>query len=64
MIVVQSGEKDTGKWLTYKVNHYQDYVQEFNQEPPEIIYVGIQTNADRTHRKAEAWYSDILLSKN
>lgn len=64
MIVMQSGEKDTGRWLRYKVNHYEDYVREFQQEPPEIIYVGIQTNADRTHGKVEAWYSDIGLSKN
>ncbi|HHT9124426.1 MAG TPA: DUF3047 domain-containing protein [Candidatus Brocadiia bacterium] len=62
IIIVQSGEKDTGKWLTYKVNHYKDYIKEFGQEPPEIIYVGVQTNADRTHGNVEAWYSDIILS--
>ena len=63
MIIVQSGEKDTGKWLNYKVNHYEDYIQEFGQEPPGIIYVGFQTNADRTHGKVEAWYSDIALNR-
>lgn len=63
MIVVQSGGRDAGKWLSYKVNHYQDYKQEFGGEPPKIIYVGIQTNADRTHGKVEAWYSDILLNR-
>lgn len=63
MIVVQSGAQETGKWLSYKVNHYQDYFREFGHEPPRIIYVGIQTNADRTHGKVESWYSDILLSK-
>lgn len=63
MIVVQGGEKDTGKWLSYRVNHYQDYIKEFGQEPPEIIYVGIQTNADRTHGRVEAWYSDMFLNR-
>ncbi|MFQ5962891.1 MAG: DUF3047 domain-containing protein [Candidatus Scalinduaceae bacterium] len=63
MIIVQSGEKDAGKWLSYKVNHYEDYTQEFGEEPPVIIYVGLQTNADRTHGKVEAWYSDIVLSR-
>lgn len=62
IIIVQSGEKDTGKWLDYKVNHYQDYIKEFGQEPPKIIFVGLQTNADRTHGNVEAWYSDIFLS--
>lgn len=63
MITVQSGEKDVGKWLSYKVNHYEDYIQEFGQEPPGIFYVGIQTNADRTHGRVEAWYSDIALNR-
>ncbi len=63
MIVVQSGAQGAGKWLSYKVNHYQDYMQEFGAEPPKIIYVGIQTNADRNHGKVEAWYSNILLNK-
>ena len=63
MIVVQSGAHDAGKWLSYKVSHYQDYIKEFGEEPPKIIYVGIQTNADRTHSKVEAWYSDMLLNR-
>jgi hypothetical protein len=63
MIIVQSGERDAGKWLSYKVNHYEDYIQEFGHEPPEIYYVGIQTNADRTHGRVEAWYSDIALNR-
>ena len=63
MITVQSGGKDAGKWLSYKVNHYQDYIKVFGEEPPRIIYVGIQTNADRTHGKVEAWYSDIFLNR-
>jgi hypothetical protein len=63
MITVQSGERDAGKWLSYKVNHYVDYIQEFGHEPPEIIYVGFQTNADRTHGRVEAWYSDIVLNR-
>lgn len=62
IIIVQSGEDEVGKWLSNKVNHYKDYIQEFAQEPPEIIYVGIQTNADRTHGKVEAWYSGVFLS--
>lgn len=64
IIIMQSGEKEAGRWLDYKVNHYQDYIQEFGEEPSKIIYVGIQTNADRTHGKVEAWYSNITLMKN
>lgn len=62
VIIVQSGANDTGKWFSYKMNHLQDYLQEFGQPPPEIVYVGFQTNADRTHSKVEAWYSDVFLS--
>jgi hypothetical protein len=62
-IIVESGDKDTGKWLNYKVNHYKDYVREFGEEPLEITYVGLQTNADRSHGKVEAWYTDIALNR-
>ena len=61
MIVVESGKENVNKWLNYKVNHYSDYIQEFGQEPGEIIYVGIQTNTDRTHEKIETWYANIFL---
>ena len=62
-IIVESGDKDTGKWLKYKVNHYEDYVREFGEEPPKVTYVGIQSNADRSHGKVEAWYTDIALNR-
>ena len=55
--------QEAGKWLSYKVNHYQDYMQEFEEEPPKIIYVDIQTNADLNHGKVEAWYSDIRINR-
>jgi len=64
IIIVQSGESETGKWLNYSINHYQDYLREYGEEPPGIIYVGLQTNADRTHGKVEAWYSDISLRRS
>lgn len=63
IIIVQSGDAETGRWLNYKINHYQDYLSEFGEEPPDIIYVGLQTNADRSHGKVEAWYSDITLNR-
>lgn len=63
-IIVESGDKDTGKWLSYKVNHYKDYVREFGEEPPRVTYVGLQSNADRSHGQVEAWYTDIALNRN
>jgi hypothetical protein len=63
IIVVQSGEKDVNQWLSYKVNHHEDYVREFGAEPPGIIAVGVQTNSDRTHGKVETYYSDIILHR-
>lgn len=62
-IIVESGDKDTGKWLSYKVNHYEDYVREFGEEQPKVTYVGIQSNADRSHGQVEAWYTDIALNR-
>jgi hypothetical protein len=61
IIVVKGGPEGVGQWLEQKVNHKQDYVIEFGEEPDYLYAVGIQTNTDRNHGKVEASYADIAL---
>ncbi len=63
IIVVQSGPEGLGQWQQHKVNHYQDHVREFGEEPKDVLGVAIQTNTDRNHGKVEANYTDIALSR-
>ena len=61
MIVIAEWSAGCEQMAQLQGKHYRIY--RIREEPPKIIYVGIQANADRTHGKVEAWYSDICLNK-
>lgn len=63
IIVVQAGPEGVNQWLQYKMNHLQDYIMEFGEDPDYVYAVGIQTNTDRNHGKVEANYADVTLSR-
>lgn len=60
-IVVESGEKNLGRWVEVERNIYEDYTQAFGEPPPRITGVGIMTDSDSTGGKAVAYYGDILF---
>jgi hypothetical protein len=64
-IVVASGNKDLGKWITFKRNVLEDYKTQFGGNPPHNpIIIGIMTDSNTTKSDAEADYDNIKASKN
>jgi len=64
-VVVASGKKDLGKWISFKRNVVDDYQKFFGTKPPyKSIMIGILTDSDNTNSKAEADYGVIKASKN
>ncbi len=63
MIAVQSGEENTGKWITERRNVYEDFRMIFGKEPPEAGGIAIMTDTDNTGESAVAYYDDIILRK-
>ncbi len=62
MIVLQSGEKQQGKWLIEQRNIRADYRQAFGEaDVPQISGVAIMTDTDNTGASATAWYGDIVF---
>ncbi len=64
-IVVATGKKDLGKWITFKRNVLADYQTHFGGNPsfnPSVI--GILTDSNSTGSKAEADYDNIKASGN
>lgn len=59
MIVVQSGQKMTKKWILQERNIYQDYKTAFGEEPGNISGIAIMTDTDNTGESATAYYGDI-----
>lgn len=62
MIVVESGERDVGKWRHFRRNLADDYRRAFGEEPGDVVAVGVMTDADNTRQTAHALYGDITLS--
>jgi len=61
MIVVQSGEEHTKKWLQEEHNIYEDYKKAFGEEPGNISGIAIMTDTDNTGESATAYYGDIVF---
>jgi hypothetical protein len=61
MVVLQSGNRAGGRWITEERNILEDYRRAFGRNPPEIIGIGIMTDTDDTGSKATGYYGDITL---
>lgn len=61
MIAVESGSTNTGKWLEYRRNIFQDYQQHFGSEPGMVGAIAIMTDTDTTGSKASACYGPIYI---
>lgn len=62
IIVLESGEENTGKWQTIERNIVEDYRRLFGDEPPKTpIAVLILSDGDNTNSYAKADYDDFEL---
>lgn len=59
MIVVRTGDGQTGQWLTESRNLMDDYRRAFGTDPPDVSGVAIMTDSDNTGESAIAYYGDI-----
>jgi hypothetical protein len=61
MIVIRSGPKHLGTWVTERRNVFEDYRRAFGEDPPKISGVAIMTDTDNTGESATAYYGDIVF---
>jgi len=64
MIVVESGDEKTNRWVTQKRNLLEDYRNAFHTDPPPISSVAIMTDTDNTGEAATAFYGDIVFKQH
>jgi hypothetical protein len=61
-VVVRSGAKDLGKWLTESRNVLEDYLRIYGEEPGEPARaVSIASDSDDTKSSAEGYVGEILF---
>jgi len=63
MIVVESGDRRVGQWAEYRRDLAADYRKAFEEDPAEVLAVGLMTDTDNTREQARAWYGDITFRK-
>lgn len=63
MIVVESGSKWVGQWVSERRDVRADYRLLFGEEPGQVDVVAIMTDTDNTGSMTTAWYDDIWFSE-
>jgi len=64
IIVVESGPKQEGKWLTFQRNIVKDYKRLFGDDPPKTpLAILILSDSDNTKSGVIAGYDDIMLKR-
>ncbi|MDE2890031.1 MAG: DUF3047 domain-containing protein [Gemmatimonadota bacterium] len=61
VIVLQSGRRNTGKWMWEEVNAYEDYKRVFGSDPRLVQAVAVLTDSDNTNSLVKADYDDITF---
>lgn len=61
IIVVESGNKQSDKWITEERNFIADYLKVFRNAPEMVSAVAIMVDTDNTAQKVAAWFDDIIL---
>lgn len=61
-IVLQSGDAKAGQWLSESRDVYADWKKLFgDDEPPNIVSVGLMTDSDGTKTTVTGLYDDIVI---
>ncbi|MDF1577855.1 MAG: DUF3047 domain-containing protein [Desulfurivibrionaceae bacterium] len=62
VVAVESGPAETGKWLEYRRDIYEDYRKYFHSTPGKVGAIAIMTDTDTTGEKASACYGPIGIN--
>lgn len=61
-VVLQSGNKNKGKWITEERDFLADYKKRFGKSPEMITAVALMVDTDNSGQIAVAWFDDISMT--
>lgn len=66
VVVVRSGHKEMGKWISESRNVYEDYKRLYGDTSPAPVVRGmrIQINTQHTRTAAESYFADVMFRKS
>jgi len=63
-IVIEGGEENLGRWLSYRRNLYKDFKHLYGEEPRRLIFIGILNDTDQTGQEAVSFISDLKFCRD
>ena len=64
LMVVEGGSSKLNRWLAYRRNLYQDFKALYNEEPRDLIFIGVLNDTDQSGQEAKSYIADLKFSKN
>jgi hypothetical protein len=61
LFVVESGEARVGQWINVRRNVLEDYRRAFDEDPGDIVAVGVMTDSGDDGSTRRAFYGDITF---
>lgn len=61
-LVMQSGPKELGTWITERRNLVEDYKQAYGEDPETVEGIRIQINSQHTQSRAESYWQSVLVT--
>jgi len=61
MIVVESGLRRAGEWVSIRRNVVEDFRRAYGEEPGDIVAVGLMTDPGDDYSRRRAFYGDITF---
>lgn len=62
LVVIRTGEKEAGEWISESRNVYEDYIKAFGQEPKRGVgAIAMMCDADNTKSQAESLFDNITI---
>ena len=62
-IVVESGTRRVGEWVTVRRNVVEDYRRAFGEEPDDIVSIGLMTDPGDDYSRRRGYYGDITFRR-
>ncbi|HDP25437.1 MAG TPA: DUF3047 domain-containing protein [Deltaproteobacteria bacterium] len=61
MVLLEQGDANVGKWITYEVDILEDYSRAFGTSPPRVATIGIMNDSDNTGEESTSWVDFIMV---
>jgi hypothetical protein len=59
LIVVRSGPREIGRWFRERRNVYEDYRRLFDETPPPLKLVGVESHSNDTNTRTSVRFGEL-----